>query len=331
MIRSFITMKGKNILITGGSGSIGVELVKQILKEKPANIRILSNNENSIFELKKIFGNNRYITFLLGDIRDRDRLKLAIRGIDIVFHGAAMKRVDVCEENPFDAVKVNVMGTSNILEASLLENVSKFVYISTEKAINASTTMGASKFLAERLAINAGSYRGKGKTIFSIVRLGNVIGSKGSVSQMFLERIRKELPLEITDKTTSRFFITVKETATFILKIAKIGKDGDIYIPKMSKMKIYDLGLDMIKFFQKNSMIRKSKIQIKNNVAENNTEYLVSKEELPFCYETKEMFKITKTKNKKKLSLEKFSSDKSKKIEKSKLEKILKDLIKQEN
>ena len=324
-------MKGKKILITGGSGSIGIELIKQILKEKPSNIRILSNNENSIFELKKIFGNSRYITYLLGDIRDKDRLKLAIRDINIVFHGAAMKRVDVCEENPFDAVKVNVMGTSNILEVSLLENVSKFVYISTEKAVNASTTMGASKFLAERLAINAGSYRGKGKTIFSIVRLGNVFGSKGSVSQIFLERIRKGLPIEIADKTTSRFFISIPEAASFVLKIAKIGKDGEIYIPKMSMMKIYDLGINMIKFLQKNSKIKKSKIEIKKNHVENNIEYLISKEELPFCYETKGMFNITKTMNKKNYSLEYFSSDKSKKIENKKFEKILKSIIKQEN
>ena len=331
MIKKETNLKGKKILITGGSGSIGIELIKQILKEKPSNIRILSNNENSIFELKKIFGSNQYITYLLGDIRDKDRLKLAIRDIDIVFHGAAMKRVDVCEENPFDAVKVNVMGTSNILEVSLLENVSKFVYISTEKAVNASTTMGASKFLAERLAINAGSYRGKGKTSFSIVRLGNVFGSKGSVSQIFLERIRKGLPIEITDKTTSRFFISIPEAASFVLKIAKIGKDGEIYIPKMTMMKIYDLGANMIKFLQKNSKIKKSKIQIKQNFVENSIEYLISKEELPFCYETKEMFSITKIKNKKNYSLEHFSSDKSKKMENKKFEKILKDLINQEN
>lgn len=319
------SIKGKKILITGGSGSIGIELINQILKEKPSNVRILSNNENSVFELKKIFGDDKRITYLLGDIRDKDRLKLAIRDIDIVFHGAAMKRVDVCEENPFDAVKVNVMGTSNILEVSLLENVSKFIYISTEKAINASTTMGASKFLAERLAINAGAYRGKGKTSFSIVRLGNVIGSKGSVSQIFLEKIAKGQTLEITDKTTSRFFITLPDAAAFILKIAKNGKDGEIYIPKMFVLKIFDLGKNMIDIFQ-NKTKKKSKIHLINSNSELNIEYLISKEELPYCYETKDMFKIAKIKNKKSFSLEKFSSQNLQKIEKPRLQKILRSL-----
>src|SRR5574337_869826 len=182
--------KGKKILVTGGTGSIGTALVKQIVKYKPSAIRILSNDENSIFELKRIVGDNPIFTFMVGDIRDRDRMNLAIRNIDIVFHTAAMKHIDICEQNPFDAVKTNVIGTSNILEASLLEDVSKFILISTDKATNPTSTLGASKLLAERLTLDARSYRGSGKTIFSIARFGNVIGSRGSVFQVFLQQIK---------------------------------------------------------------------------------------------------------------------------------------------
>ena len=120
--------KNKKILITGGTGSIGVGLAKQLIKFKPKTIRILSNDENSIFEMKRVIGNNPMFTFMMGDVRDRSRLDLAIKNIDIVFHTAAMKHVDICEENPFDAVKTNVIGTSNLLEASLIEKVSKFIF-----------------------------------------------------------------------------------------------------------------------------------------------------------------------------------------------------------
>ena len=143
--------RDKNILITGGTGSIGIGLIKELVKHKPRAIRIFTNDENSIFETKRLVGDRPIFTFMMGDIRDRERLSLAIRNVDIVFHAAAMKHVDICEQNPFAAVKTNVIGTSNILEASLLENVSKFILIRTDKATNPTSTLGASKLLAERL------------------------------------------------------------------------------------------------------------------------------------------------------------------------------------
>ena len=180
--------KGKKILTTGGTGSIGSEVVKQLLQFEPTSIRILTNDENSIFETRMKLGSKPPLTFLMGDVRDKDRIKLAIRDVDIVFHTAAMKHIDICEQNPFDAIQTNVVGTSNLLEAALLENISKFIFISTDKSTTPTSTLGASKLLAERLVLDANSYRGRGKTVFNVVRIGNVIGSRGSVFQIFSER-----------------------------------------------------------------------------------------------------------------------------------------------
>jgi len=136
--------KGKNILITGGTGSIGMGLAKQLAKYNPKEIRIFSNDENSIFEAKENLGANHIYKLMVGDVRDKDRLNLAIRNVDIVFHTAAMKHIAICEDNPFDAVKTNVVGTSNILEASIIEEVEKFVFVSTDKATNPTSTLGGS-------------------------------------------------------------------------------------------------------------------------------------------------------------------------------------------
>ena len=190
---------GKNILITGGTGSIGLGIVKQLTKYRPKEIRILSNDENSIVEAIENLGKNSIYKFMVGDVRDKDRLNLAIRDIDIVYHAAAMKHIDICESNPFDAVKTNVVGTSNILEASIIEGVKKFIFISTDKATNPTSTLGGSKLLAERLTLDASTYVKKGGTKFAIVRFGNVIGSRGSVFQIFQNQIKMKKPLTVTD------------------------------------------------------------------------------------------------------------------------------------
>ena len=146
-------------------------------------------------------------------------MNLAIRNIDIVFHAAAMKHIDICEQNPFDAVKTNVIGTSNLFEAALMENISKFIFISTDKITNPTSTLGASKLLAERLTHNASVYRGGGKTVFAIVRFGNVIGSRGSVFQIFLHQIKNETPLTVTDARMTRFIMSISQAASLILKV----------------------------------------------------------------------------------------------------------------
>ena len=321
--------KGKNILITGGTGSIGMGLVKQLAKYNPKEIRIFSNDENSIFEAKENLGANHVYKLMVGDVRDKDRLNLAIRNVDIVFHTAAMKHITICEDNPFDAVKTNVVGTSNILEASIIEEVEKFVFISTDKATNPTSTLGGSKLLAERLTLDAGTYAGKGKTKFAIVRFGNVLGSRGSVFQIFQNQIKMKKPLTVTDKRMTRFIMSISEAASMILKVTKILKDGEIYILKMPSIRIEDLAKGMLHVYGSRfpDYRNTSSLKITKPRGERFHELLITNEEMPFCHDIGDMYKISKTENKKRLLRKEFSSETASRISQSKLHKTINELI----
>jgi FlaA1/EpsC-like NDP-sugar epimerase len=321
--------KGKNILITGGTGSIGMGLAKQLAKYNPKEIRIFSNDENSIFEAKENLGANHIYKLMVGDVRDKDRLNLAIRNVDIVFHTAAMKHITICEDNPFDAVKTNVVGTSNILEASIIEEVEKFVFISTDKATNPTSTLGGSKLLAERLTLDAGTYAGKGKTKFAIVRFGNVLGSRGSVFQIFQNQIKMKKPLTVTDKRMTRFIMSISEAASMILKVTKILKDGEIYILKMPSIRIEDLAKGMLHVYGSRfpDYRNTSSLKITKPRGERFHELLITNEEMPFCHDIGDMYKISKTENKKRLLQKEFSSETASRISQSKLHKTINELI----
>ena len=321
--------KGKNILITGGTGSIGMGLAKQLAKYNPKEIRIFSNDENSIFEAKENLGANHIYKLMVGDVRDKDRLNLAIRNVDIVFHTAAMKHITICEDNPFDAVKTNVVGTSNILEASIIEEVEKFVFISTDKATNPTSTLGGSKLLAERLTLDAGTYIGKGKTKFAIVRFGNVLGSRGSVFQIFQNQIKMKKPLTVTDKRMTRFIMSISEAASMILKVTKILKDGEIYILKMPSIRIEDLAKGMLHVYGSrfSDYRNTSSLKITKPRGERFHELLITNEEMPFCHDIGDMYKISKTENKKRLLQKEFSSETASRISQSKLHKTINELI----
>jgi UDP-N-acetylglucosamine 4,6-dehydratase len=286
--------KNKIILISGGTGSIGTGIVKQLLEYKPKLIKILTNDENSIFESRKLLGEIPYIKYIVGDIRDNDRLRLAMRNVNIVFHAAAMKHIDICEQNPFDAVKTNVIGTSNILEASIIEGVSKFVLISTDKATNPTTTLGASKLLAERLTQDANSYVEENKTIFSIVRFGNVIDSRGSVFQIFYNQLKNNLPITVTDSQMTRFIMSISDASSMILKISLIAQGGETFILKMPSVRIEELAKSMVEVFKKRTSqknIPKIKIS-KVREYERFYEILVTSDETPFCYDLGDMYKL---------------------------------------
>lgn len=323
--------QNKMILVTGGTGSIGLGLIKQLIKCKPKHIRIFSNDENSIVEIKELIGDDKMFQFMVGDVRDKDRLRLAIRNVDIVFHAAAMKHIDICEQNPFDAVKTNVVGTSNILEVAIIENVSKFIFISTDKATNPTSTLGGSKLLAERLTSDASSYVGTGKTKFAIVRFGNVIGSRGSVFQIFQKQIVNGKPLTITDARMTRFIMSISEAAQMILKVTHKAKDGEIFILKMPSVRIEDLAVGMLKVFKKrfakSSISSKIKIS-KSRERERFHEFLVTNEEIPYCYDIGDMYKITRTENKnRKINVKEFSSESATRINEKRLHKIINELI----
>ena len=321
---------GKNILITGGTGSIGMGLTRQLIKHKPKEIRILSNDENSIAETIENLGKNPICKFMVGDVRDKDRLNLAIRDVDIVYHAAAMKHIDICEYNPFDAVKTNVVGTSNILEASIIEEVKKFVFISTDKATNPTSTLGGSKLLAERLTLDASTYVKNGKTKFAIVRFGNVIGSRGSVFQIFQNQIKMKKPLTVTDKRMTRFIMSISEASSMILEVTKIMKDGETFILKMPSVRIEDLANGMLHVYGSRFPIYRNTSSVKiskSRERERFHEFLITKEELPLCHGINGMYKISKTVNRKKLSMKEFSSETAPRISQSKLYNTINELI----
>lgn len=288
--------KGKNILVTGGTGSIGSEIVFSLLKYSPKVIRVLDNNESASFYLRQRLGKNvKKVRFLIGDVRDKERLKRAIDDIDIVFHAAALKHVDICEYNPFESVKTNVLGTQNLLEAALDGNVERFITISTDKVVNPTSTMGTTKLLAERLTIDANYYKGKRKTIFSCVRFGNVMGSNGSVIPLFKEQVKNGGPLTVTEPDMIRFMMSMRQAVDMILNAASMMHGGEIFIFKMPTIKLKDLTSVMIeelapKYGHKKSDIGINKIGIRRG--EKLYEDLVTDGELKHTVETRDMFII---------------------------------------
>jgi UDP-N-acetylglucosamine 4,6-dehydratase/5-epimerase len=285
--------KNKNILVTGGTGSIGSEIVRLVLKYNPKVVRIFSRDESKQFELEQEIGHYENVRFLIGDIRDKDRLHRAFEDVDIVFHAAAMKHVPACEYNPFEAVKTNVMGTQNVIDAALKNNVEKVIAISTDKASSPISTMGATKLLAEKLIIDANYYKGHGKAVFSCVRFGNVMGSRGSVIPLFENQIRKGGPVTVTDPEMKRFMMSISQAVDLVFKATKISQGGEIFIFKMPVVKLDDLTKVMIEYLAPKYGHEPEEIQIKNIGIRNGEkmyEHLMTAEEAHYAYETEDMF-----------------------------------------
>ena len=234
-------IKGKSILITGGTGSIGSAIVKILLNYSPKVIRVLDISENQLFFLEQQLKNHKNVRFFVGSITEKERLQRAVKGVDIIFHTAALKHVPLCEENPFEAAKTNVTGTQNVIDVALENNVSQMVHISTDKVVNAINTLGASKLLSERLVIAAHNYVGNQKTSFCVVRFGNVIGTKGSLVHLISEQLQHGERPFITDKQMTRFLLTEKQAADFILHASAMKLDGMIFVPKMPAVRVIDL------------------------------------------------------------------------------------------
>ncbi|HDS31048.1 MAG TPA: polysaccharide biosynthesis protein [Firmicutes bacterium] len=232
---------GKRILVTGGTGSIGREIVDQLLEFHPSVIRIFSRNEHNQYLAQARWKNHRNLRFLLGDVRDKDRLARACEDIDIVFHSAALKHVPACEYNPFEAVKTNVIGTQNLIDLALDNEIDKVIAINTDKSVSPINTMGATKLLSEKLIIAANLYKGSHRTRFASVRFGNVIGSDGSVLQLFIEQIKTGEPLTITHPDMERFIMTVPQAVKLTLRAGATAAGGEVFILKMPAVKITDL------------------------------------------------------------------------------------------
>ena len=234
--------ENKKILITGGTGSLGQALTKRLLKMNVDIIRIFSRNENKQVTMNSEFNDDR-LRFLIGDLRDLPRLTRALEDIDIVFHAAAIKHVPVVEYNPFEAIKTNVIGSQNVIEASLHENVERVIGVGTDKAVSPLNTYGATKLLMEKLFVAANYYVNpeRHRTKFIALRYGNVLGSSGSVVPKFVEQIKNKKPITITESAMTRFTITMNEALDFILDSAQKGKGSEIFVPKLRAYSIMDV------------------------------------------------------------------------------------------
>ena len=289
------TFKNKKILVTGGTGCIGSEIVKSILNYEPKVVRIFSNDEDSTFKMSQEIGTSRNKRFLIGDIRDKERLITAMKGIDIVYHAAALKHVPLCEYNPFEAIKTNVLGTQNVIEAAIENNVKKVINISTDKAVNPVNTMGATKLLAEKLITDANFYKGAVETIFSCVRFGNVLFSRGSVIPLFEDQIRYKKMVTITDPKMTRFMMSIDSTLKLVFKATLIAKGGEIFILKMPVVKLGDLADVVIKKYADKYQCKTSDIKkevIGPRPGEKIFEELMTETEGEKAFETKDMLII---------------------------------------
>ncbi len=240
----------KTILITGGTGSFGKKMLNTLLnKYSCKKIIIFSRDELKQSELKEIYPINKYknLRYFIGDVRDHSRLDLAFKNVDIVIHAAALKQVNTAEYNPIEVIKTNINGTENVIKAAASCGVKKLIALSTDKAVNPVNLYGATKLAAEKLVISANNYFGyKNSTKFSVVRYGNVIGSRGSVVKVFEKLIKSNSNyLPITDKKMTRFWMTLDESVKFVLNSLKLMTGGEIFIPKIPSIHIVDLAKAM--------------------------------------------------------------------------------------
>lgn len=240
MTKTNNVMDGKSILVTGGTGSFGKNIVKILLESyNPKRLIVFSRDELKQYEMALQFNDQR-VRFFIGDVRDKDRLYRAFDGVDYVVHAAALKQVPSCEYNPFEAVKTNILGAQNIIEAAIDRGVKRVVALSTDKAANPINLYGATKLCSDKLFIAGNSYAGKRETRFCVVRYGNVVGSRGSVIPLF-KKMREQGVIPITDSRMTRFWITLQQGVEFVIDCIQRMYGGEIFVPKIPSMRITDL------------------------------------------------------------------------------------------
>ena len=232
-------LEGKTILLTGGTGSFGRAFVRRALECRSVVVRVFSRDEMKQAELREDFGDAQ-VRYMIGDVRDKDRVARAAQDADIIVHAAALKQVPACEYNPFEAVQTNVVGAQNIVDAAIAANVPTVVGLSTDKAVNPVNLYGATKLCAEKILIQGNAYATRSKAKLSCVRYGNVVGSRGSVVPLF-HRQRERGRLTITDERMTRFWITLDQSVEVVLRAIELAQGGEIFVPKIPSMRILDL------------------------------------------------------------------------------------------
>jgi FlaA1/EpsC-like NDP-sugar epimerase len=281
-------LAGKSILITGASGTVAGGLLAEVLRAGPRVVRALDSHEHGLFRLQQRLGEPPQVRWLLGDVRDIDRLRRAMRGVDVVFHTAALKHVAIGEYNPFEIVQTNLVGLQNVIQASLDNDVERVVFTSSDKAVNPTNAMGASKLMGERLVTAAYEMRGTARTRLASVRFGNVLGSNGSVIDVFHEQIARGGPVTLTDRRMTRFVMGLQTAVRLVLHATQLAEGGELFILKMPVLRIVDIADVMIKRLAPAYGHRPEAIEVREigiKPGEKLYEELLSEAELPRAYE----------------------------------------------
>ena len=238
--------KGKRVLITGVCGTVGKELLRQVVEKEPYEIIGLDNNETELFFIDETYKNQSNVHLYLGDLRDKDKLMRKMQGVDIVLHAAALKHVILCEKTPRDAVLTNIIGMQNVIDAALANRVERVLFTSSDKAVNPTNVMGTSKLMGERLITAANAHRRKNDPIFASTRFGNVLGSRGSVIPIFKKQILSGGPVTLTDPEMTRFIMTVTDAVKLVMDSVFLACGGEVFVTKMPVVRIQDLAEVMI-------------------------------------------------------------------------------------
>lgn len=321
---------GKKILVTGGTGSFGHQIVDRLMKENPAEIRIFSRDEKKQYDMQFEYRGNNKLRFIVGDVRNKESLINAMRGADIVFHAAALKQVPSCEYNPFEAVKTNTSGAQNVIESALFHNVEKVIAISTDKAVEPVNVMGMTKAIQERLITSANVHRDGKRTIFACVRYGNVLGSRGSVIPVFRNQIDSGQDLTLTDKAMTRFILTLDNAIDLVFKSVEYALGGEIFVLKIPAHTVTELAEVMIEASGKKLKIIETGIRPGEKIHEtlvSPTESIrtIEKENLYIILPQVEIKEIEKKyKNYHNKNLYRFSSDTAERLTKPQIKAMLK-------
>jgi UDP-N-acetylglucosamine 4,6-dehydratase len=268
-------LANKTVLITGGTGSFGNAVLRRLLSLDVKEIRIFSRDEKKQDDMRKAF-NERRLKFYLGDVREYSGLHTSLKDVDYVFHAAALKQVPSCEFYPMEAVRTNILGAENVMNAAIAQKVSRVVVLSTDKAVYPINAMGLSKAMMEKLAVAKARTQGEGETVICVTRYGNVMASRGSVIPLFLQQLREGKPLTITDATMTRFLMSLEDSVDLVLHAFEHGRQGDIFVQKSPASTIGDLALAMKQLFGRDNPIK----VIGTRHGEKLYESLVSREEM---------------------------------------------------
>lgn len=288
--------KGKTVLVTGSCGTVGAELVRQMVDSPVGHIVCIDNNETELFFQLERYRNSGKVSGHLADIRDREALKLRMRGVDIVLHSAALKHVGLCEDSPSQAVATNIMGTQNVIDAAQKNGVERVIFTSSDKAVNPTNVMGTSKLMGERLMTAAAETTANGLdiksknagTIFASTRFGNVLGSRGSVVPLFRQQIQSGGPITLTDRNMTRFVMTLEEAARLVLNSVWLASGGEVLVTKMPVARIEDIAEIMRDVLGSGKKIEITEIGAKPG--EKMYEELMNDEEVRRTYEYGEFF-----------------------------------------